>query len=316
LNTSPVSFSVLIPNYNHAAYLPQCLDSVIAQSCQPDAIHVIDDASTDRSVEVIGSYLQRFDHVHLTRNEKNRGYNANINGFLPQLKSTHVFCLGADDYLLPGAIEIAYAMLSAHPDAGFCLTDILEVFPDHKQRLFRYQLSPEPAYFPPAGAPSVLRGRPLVAQCFLHLDGLRQMGGFPESLRWHADHFACSVLALRRGFCYVPKAGAAFRKLPMSDSGRGMEGAGEQEVMARFLECLCRPEFSDIKRPSRESQMLAIFDRDLLSTLWQNPNYRYFLSPALVRKLLLRRLRRVIRHPVPRPVKEWFRRRSRRQGRV
>jgi cellulose synthase/poly-beta-1,6-N-acetylglucosamine synthase-like glycosyltransferase len=76
LKTSPVSFSVLIPNYNHAAYLPECLDSVVSQSCQPDAIYVIDDASTDNSVEVIRSYVQRFPHVHLTPKSKNRGRTA------------------------------------------------------------------------------------------------------------------------------------------------------------------------------------------------------------------------------------------------
>ena len=119
LKTSPVSFSVLIPNYNHAAYLPECLDSVVSQSRQPDAIHVIDDASTDRSVEVIRSYLRRFPHIHLVQKAKNCGQNANVNEFLPRLQGSHVFILAADDYLLPGAIEMAHAMLQSTRTPGF-----------------------------------------------------------------------------------------------------------------------------------------------------------------------------------------------------
>lgn len=142
------------------------------------------------------------------------------------------------------------------------------------------------------------------------------MGGFPESLRWHADHFVCAVLALRQGFCYVPKAGAAFRKLPMSDSAQGMGGEGEREVMLGYLDCLCRPEFTDIKSALRDSQVLAIFDRGLLRALWRNRQYRYFLTPSLVARLFLRRVRRVIRHPVPRPVKQWVRRRFLRPHRL
>ncbi len=312
MKTSPVSFSILIPNYNHAPYLPECLDSVVSQSCQPDAIYVIDDASTDHSVEVIRSYVQRFPRVQLAQNSKNRGVNATVNEFLPRVQGTHVFLLSADDFLLPGSIEMARAMLSDHPEAGLCLTDTIEVFPDRSQRPFHYKISPAPAFFAPAQAPAAIRALPLVPQCFLHLDGLRQIGGYPEKLRWHGDHFACAVLALRRGFCYVPKPGAAFRKQAASYSAQGMEGDRQREVMMNFLDHLCRPEFADVKAALRDSQVVAIFERGLLSALWRNPGHRYFLTSSLLARILCRRIRRVIRHPIPRPVKTWVRARFRR----
>ena len=143
------------------------------------------------------------------------------------------------------------------------------------------------------------------------------MGGFPESLRWHADHFVCAVLALRQGFCYVPKAGAAFRKLAMSDSAQGMGGEGEQEVMLGYLDCLCRPEFTDIKSALRDSQVLAIFDRGLLGALWRNRAVP-LLPDSLVagQALLAPGQHGAIRHPVPAPVKQWVRRRFLRPHRL
>ena len=308
MKTPPVSLSVLIPNYNHAAYLVESLESAVSQSCQPAAIHVIDDASTDRSVEIIRSYVQRFPQVHLIQKKKNCGVSANINEFLPQLQGSHFLILPADDYLLPGAVERAHDLLSKHPDAGLCLMDLLDLFPGGEQRYFGYRLSPQPAYFPPTQAPLAIRGRGLAGQCFFHLDGLRRMGGFPPSLRWHGDHFAASVLAARYGLCYVPKAGGVFRKLPTSWSAEGVQGPAQQEVMASFLDYLFRPEYADIKSALRDSHVLAIFDRGLFSALWRNPGYRYFLTPSFTARLILRRARRALRHPVPRPVKEWYRR--------
>ena len=82
-----------------------------------------------------------------------------------------------------------------------------------------------------------------------------------------------------------------------------------------FLDYLCRPEFTDIKSALRDSQVLAIFDRGLLRALWRDQKYRYFLTPALAARLNLRRFRRMMRHPVPRPVKAWFRGRFQRPDR-
>jgi len=307
LKTSPVSLSIIIPNYNHAAFLPQCLDSVFGQSSPPDAVCVMDDASTDNSIEIIRSYVERFPRLQLTQNSTNRGHLATINQFLPRLQATHVFILSADDFLLPGSVEMARAMLSEHPEAGLCLTDTVEVFPDRSQRAICYNLSSAPAFFAPEKAPAAICGLPLVPQCFLHLDGLRKIGGYPESLRWHADHFACAVLALRQGFCYLPSPGAAFRHHPASYSAQGMAGDRQRDVMLNFLHCLCRPEFADVKSALRDSQVIAIFERGLLSALWRNPDHRYFLTSSLLARILYRRLRRLIRHPIPGPVKKWFR---------
>ncbi len=65
--------SVILPNYNHAHYLPQCLNAMLDQSVKPTEIIVIDDASTDNSIEVISDYVRRDPVVKLIQNEKNIG---------------------------------------------------------------------------------------------------------------------------------------------------------------------------------------------------------------------------------------------------
>src|SRR6266496_3696204 len=164
-DNSPVSFSVVLPNFNHAAYLPQAIESIVSQSYQPAAVYVIDDASTDRSVEIVRSFVQRYPHIHLIQKKKNCGAVANINEFLPQIQGTHALFLGADDYLFPGNFARAHALLSKHPDAGICLADLLLVYFDG-QRRSSYGFSAEAAYIAPARVPAAARGRGLVGQGF------------------------------------------------------------------------------------------------------------------------------------------------------
>ena len=304
-----VSLAVVVPNYNHADYVSECLDSVLSQSVQPERIYVADDGSTDNSLEILRGYAKKHPHLRLCRYERNRGVFPMLNGLLPDLCESHAIFLAADDFLCPGCLESAYGLLCQHPQAGICAWEIMNVYPDGRQKCFPYGLADTPAFIPPARVPRLLRGRGLVGQCFVHLDGLRRLGGFPERLRWHADHFVCWVLAVRQGVCYLPQTGGVFRQLPLSYSAQAEDPAAQQDVLDGFLECLARPELADVRQALRDGQMLGIFGDGLLRALWRNPRHREFLTPSFTARLLFRPLRHRFRHPVPLFLKRWFRQR-------
>lgn len=64
--------SVIIPNYNHARYLPKRLESVFSQTFKDFEVIILDDASEDSSMDVIKAYADRAD-VRIVRNENNSG---------------------------------------------------------------------------------------------------------------------------------------------------------------------------------------------------------------------------------------------------
>ena len=64
--------SVIVPNYNHARYLPERLDSIFNQTFRDFEVILLDDASTDNSLEVLERYANRAD-VQIIRNEQNSG---------------------------------------------------------------------------------------------------------------------------------------------------------------------------------------------------------------------------------------------------
>ena len=55
MNTSPL-VSIIVPNYNHAKYLHQRLDSIFNQTCTNFEVILLDDLSTDNSIEILNSY--------------------------------------------------------------------------------------------------------------------------------------------------------------------------------------------------------------------------------------------------------------------
>ncbi len=66
--------SVIVPNYNHAAYLDQRLESIFAQTYSRFEVLLLDDASTDGSQEILRSWQKRHpDHCRLVINEQNSG---------------------------------------------------------------------------------------------------------------------------------------------------------------------------------------------------------------------------------------------------
>ena len=66
-------FSVIIPNYNHADYLPKRIDSVLQQTYTNFEIIIIDDCSTDGSHLVIETYRGSAKISHIIYNDSNSG---------------------------------------------------------------------------------------------------------------------------------------------------------------------------------------------------------------------------------------------------
>lgn len=99
--------SVVIPNYNYAAYLRQCIDSVLAQDYEPKQVIVVDDGSTDHSRAVIESYGEAI--VPLFK--ENGGQTSALNRGVARCTGQVVMFVDADDTLLPGALRRVAAVV-------------------------------------------------------------------------------------------------------------------------------------------------------------------------------------------------------------
>jgi GT2 family glycosyltransferase len=118
---------VVIPCYNYARYLRDCVHSALSQSSVTVRVLVIDDASPDDTAQV-GQELAASNHrVEFRRHAINKGHIATYNEGIEWTSADYMMILSADDYLLPGALGRAARLMDAHPEVGFVFGKAIEI---------------------------------------------------------------------------------------------------------------------------------------------------------------------------------------------
>ena len=124
--------SVITPNYNHARYLHQRLDSILNQTFQDFELIILDDASTDNSREVIESYAKD-PRVKTTFNaENNSSTFKQWNLGLSHARGECVWFAESDDYADPALLETLVDRLDRHPNVGLAVCQSWTVDQDSK----------------------------------------------------------------------------------------------------------------------------------------------------------------------------------------
>ena len=127
--------SFVIPVYNGEKYLPEAIRSCLAQSTMPDAIIVVDDASTDRSSEIIKDYARRYPDVIVpVFREANGGRSIARNSGIAKVATKYCLFLDADDLAEPNRVERQVSFMEHNPDV-FASSSFV-VYIDSKGRPF------------------------------------------------------------------------------------------------------------------------------------------------------------------------------------
>jgi glycosyltransferase involved in cell wall biosynthesis len=111
------SVSVLIPTYNYAHFLPECIESVLAQTFTDFELIIVDDQSSDNTDEVVQPYLAD-PRVRYYKNEKNLGLVGNWNQCLHYAKGLYIKFLMADDLFVPTLLEKFVSVIEQHPSVS------------------------------------------------------------------------------------------------------------------------------------------------------------------------------------------------------
>jgi len=110
--------SILMPNYNNAPYLKACLDSMINQTYQDFEVIIVDDGSTDDSIQIIENYKDsRFKIIKKTENS---GIIDTLNIGLNAINSEYIVRMDGDDKMHPKRLELLINYMDTHPNIGVC----------------------------------------------------------------------------------------------------------------------------------------------------------------------------------------------------
>jgi glycosyltransferase involved in cell wall biosynthesis len=117
--TKSIKVSVLVPVYNGEKFLPECLDSILAQDFPDMEILIADDASTDNSAAVAERYAIRDTRIRRWKNPANLGLAGNFNRCLREARGEYIKYVLQDDKLVsPLAIRRMVELLDQHPEVA------------------------------------------------------------------------------------------------------------------------------------------------------------------------------------------------------
>lgn len=112
------SVDVIVPSYNYADYLEQCVESLVSQDGVDVRVLVIDDGSIDHTPSVGRALAAADPRIEYRRHEKNKGHIATYNEGLAWASGDYLLLISADDLLLPGALARAAAAFERHSEAS------------------------------------------------------------------------------------------------------------------------------------------------------------------------------------------------------
>jgi glycosyltransferase involved in cell wall biosynthesis len=283
--------SIILPNYNHGKYLDNSLSAILRQSLQPLEVLVLDDASTDNSVEVIRRIGAQNPLIRLVQNEANLGAMPNANKGVDLARGQYVYIASADDEIMPGLFEKSLRLLAQHPEAAFscAVGDWHEVATGFNWQM-GLGLGKEPCYLSPEKLVELARQEKLFIvsnTAVFHREKLIGVGKFVPELRWHADWFTLYIGAFRHGFCFVPEPLGRLNILPNSfyKAGRRNEAQHEQ-VLRGIMERLVSPEYAPEAEKIRRGGSLFEFALPMLKILRGDPRFKKFITGDFLRRCL------------------------------
>lgn len=182
MSADPTLVTVIIASYNHGPYIEQSILSVLNQTYPHIELLVVDDGSTDDSVERIERLQAQ--HGFDFRVQRNKGLTLTLNEAIARARGTLIAPFGSDDIMMPDRIAIQVQYMADKPEVGICAGNIElidsqgELFPEARQRRevpFR-RLDFEDMFlerkpYPPA--PTLLIRR----------EALEKVGGFDPDIR-------------------------------------------------------------------------------------------------------------------------------------
>src|SRR5690348_4188165 len=121
------SVDVAIPSYQYGRFLRGCVASVLSQDIQKLRVLIIDNASTDNSLEVARELAAEDSRVEVVAHRTNLGLHASFNEAIDWASADYFKMLCADDLLAPGCLSRAISIMEQHPDVNLTYGRELEI---------------------------------------------------------------------------------------------------------------------------------------------------------------------------------------------
>ena len=181
--------SVTVLNYNYGHFLPNCLDSILGQSFKDFEIILINDKSTDNSIEIIQPYLAD-PRVHLVNHQENKGFVASLVEGTELSRGKYITVISADDWIVDmAAFEKQIAVMEQDPEIAFVYSAYGHFQDEHStpSHIWRSANSSYVRNSDMAFAEMVLNPYVLHSGTIIRSTAYQAVGGYNTSLHYAVD---------------------------------------------------------------------------------------------------------------------------------
>ncbi len=202
--------SVFIPTYNASRFVTQAIDSVLAQTYQNYELIMVDDGSTDGTIDLLRPY-QGHPKITIQRNPRNVGMAANWNVGLSLCQGEFIAKLDADDFYEPGYLEAMVEVFRQNKNVGLVFSGLNLIYPDGRCEpemvSLRSWVRSRKTFLPTLLQTCIIRSPTACVRrtCY------EQLGHFNEQMYIHADWEMWTRLAANYPVGFVAQRLANYR---------------------------------------------------------------------------------------------------------
>jgi glycosyltransferase involved in cell wall biosynthesis len=288
----PGLVSVIVASYNHAEYLVQRMDSLLAQTYKDFEIIVIEDVSPDNSLEVLHRY-ENNPLVKLVVRERNGGWVKVSNQGIDLARGEFILFANCDDACQPQLIERLVAAMGANPSAGiaFCRSLLVD---EHNRILGEDFATREASFRRLCAADRLISGSkmsrfllnscviPNLSAALIRKKCLVEAGGFCSDYRVCSDWDLFFRVTARHDVAYVCAPLNRFRQHPTTIRSLTKERIVIEEYLRLLLSCVARLDLSFTERCRYRTRIMYLWAVHLISPSWSGlRNFPYHLQKVI-----------------------------------
>jgi len=204
-----MTLSVIMSNYNDAKTLSRAIEAIVSQSRIPNEFLIVDDGSTDESVNIIKLYADKYPWIKVYQNEKNMGIQYSINKLLNLVNGDFFYSASANDYILPDFFENGMVLAEKYPEVGVIMGEMyIEDKTGNKLGIAKISSFKRSNFYNPKAVLNnyFFKENPNHSLCgatIYKTTLAREFGGYIEELGSYCDTFIARFLALKNGMIYL-----------------------------------------------------------------------------------------------------------------
>lgn len=244
----PPEISVVIPCYNYGRYLPEAIESLMAQTFQSFEVIIVDDASTDDSLEIAQSLADPWKAVRVIHLTNNLGTAGAVNAGIREAHGKYIARLDADDMMRPDRLSDMWKLGQQNPHS-FIFDDLIFFGSEMDKIPGAVKEGGEWVYhLPEYDFERLIHKNGVHAGIFFPKEAWTETGGYPVDFRDGRDDWAFNVTLGLKGWCGVKasKPGYLYRRDGQNRTLTNTRPADYEMFREKMVKC-----FPDVYRGVR-----------------------------------------------------------------